>query len=74
MLKKTEEFKNNLLNIINNSTIGIDLIYYIFTVVYNELEKEYYKQLNRELKNEEIEFSFGDQSVIQENGKEDIKE
>ena len=36
-----EEFKNNLLYLINNSGLSIDAVYYVFKDVYRDLDDTY---------------------------------
>lgn len=46
---KTENFKRNLLQLINSSELPISNIYYVFQLIENQIEKTYYKTINFEL-------------------------
>lgn len=45
---KTEQFKSNLYNLVNNSGLPISIVYYIFKFVEQDLENTYYGVLNEE--------------------------
>ena len=45
---RSEEFKQNLCALINNSNLPIANVYYIFQAVAQELEMTYYGTLNEE--------------------------
>lgn len=46
---KTENFKQNLLKLINSSGLPVANVYLVFQLIEKELEKTYYTTLNREL-------------------------
>ena len=46
---KTENFKQNLLKLINSSELPVANVYFVFQLIEKELEKTYYTTLNREL-------------------------
>lgn len=46
---KTENFKQNLLKLINSSGLPVANVYFVFQLIEKELEKTYYTTLNREL-------------------------
>ena len=45
---KSEELKNSLYNLINNSDLPISNVYFIFQLITQELESTYYQILNEE--------------------------
>lgn len=65
---KSEEFKNNLYSLIENSELPISNIYFIFKTVSKELE-ETYNQVIKELKEQESQ-----QKQIKENNIEETIE
>lgn len=56
---KTEKFKSNLYDLVNNSELPISIVYYIFKYVEQDLENTYYGVLNSEAE-EHIETSNPD--------------
>lgn len=46
---KTENFKQNLLKLINSSELPVANVYFVFQLIEKELEKTYYTTLNFEL-------------------------
>lgn len=69
----SEQFKQNLQNLINSSNLPISNIYYIISLIQKELEYKYYATLNSELaqqsqkqKEEEVQNEQSNES-IQEN-------
>lgn len=56
---KTEKFKSNLYDLVNNSELPISIVYYIFKYVEQDLENTYYGILNSEAE-EHIETSNPD--------------
>ena len=56
---KTEKFKSNLYDLVNNSELPISIVYYIFKYVGQDLENTYYGVLNSEAE-EHIETSNPD--------------
>lgn len=45
---KCENFKQQLVNIINNSELPISSVYYIFQLLYKDIEETYYNILKME--------------------------
>lgn len=76
---KTEKFKSNLYDLVNNSELPISIVYYIFKYVEQDLENTYYGVLNSEAE-EHIETSNPDmipdpeQMPEEITSKEDINE
>lgn len=76
---KTEKFKSNLYDLVNNSELPISIVYYIFKYVGQDLENTYYGVLNSEAE-EHIETSNPDmipdpeQMPEEITSKEDINE
>lgn len=48
MIQKYQILKETIVQTIQNSNLDIGIIYFIFKDLYNEVEKQYYFQLNRE--------------------------
>lgn len=48
MIQKYQLLKETIVQTIQNSNLDIGIIYFIFKDLYNEVEKQYYLQLNRE--------------------------
>lgn len=46
---KTEEFKNSLYSLINNSGLPVANAYFVFKLVSQQLQKQYYDALNAEI-------------------------
>lgn len=45
---ESEIFKQNICSLINKSSLPISNIYFIFSLIENQLEKQYYATLNEE--------------------------
>lgn len=45
---ESEIFKQNIYSLINKSSLPISNIYFIFSLIENQLEKQYYATLNEE--------------------------
>ena len=64
---KTENFKQNLLKLINSSGLPVANVYFVFQLVEKELEKTYYATLNQEL----IESSNQEEKNTEENNEKE---
>lgn len=49
---KSENFKNNIYRLINQSQLPVSNIYFIFKIMFQELEDLYYQTINEELEKE----------------------
>lgn len=45
---ESEIFKQNIYSLINKSSLPISNVYFIFSLIENQLEKQYYATLNEE--------------------------
>lgn len=50
---RIETFRNNLLELINNSQLSLGTIYYILKDIYDEVEKLYYMDVNNQFLQEQ---------------------
>lgn len=48
---KSEEFKNSIYNLINNSGLPVANVYYIFKMIFQQIDHQYYDVLQMEIKN-----------------------
>lgn len=48
--KESERFKTAIINELNNAKLPISLIYYIFKDIMTQVQSEYYRILNQQLK------------------------
>ena len=55
MVKDYQQFKENIIYIIQNSNLNIGAIYFIFKDLFLEIERLYYNQINQELAQEQKE-------------------
>ena len=53
---KSENFRQNLYNLINNSNLPVSNIYFIITLLQKQIELNYYATLNSESPEEKITF------------------
>lgn len=55
MVKDYQQFKENIIYVIQNSNLNIGAIYFIFKDLFLEIERLYYNQINQELAQEQKE-------------------
>lgn len=67
MVKKYEDFRNKIIDIINESGFDIGIVTYIMRDINREIETAYQKQINRELEEENTQDSVAESTEVVEN-------
>lgn len=60
-----EEFRNNLLNLINNSGLPAGIVYYMYKDIGKDIENAYYSVLNSESLRKESELVENKENISQ---------
>lgn len=67
MIKRYEDFRNNVVNAINDAGLDIGIVTYIFRDICRDIEAAYREQLNREIKEENTQDTEDDSVEVVEN-------
>lgn len=67
MVKKYEDFRNKIIDIINESGFDIGIVTYIMRDINREIETAYQKQITRELEEENTQDSVAESTEVVEN-------
>lgn len=67
MVKKYEDFRNKIIDTINESGFDIGIVTYIMRDINREIETAYQKQITRELEEENTQDSVAESTEVVEN-------